>query len=606
MFGVKRTSFSLRDDEGLTEILNNNAASDDSNYIYYNENDNNDSEQFVSQLEIYIIPNNYEDKKILVMIKRDANFEQLFKQIEENFKSMEEFKTISNLTTKNYSKKVEEEKVKLPVKGPIDKYINSGDIIYCDIISEEYWITTYFKLEVKSFRKVLKIEYKIQKRYNFRQIKIILLKAGISLFFDEMKNNNLDNTFNFYLRSILFNKKRKKIASNENGKEYKYEIFVNMNFEIFEELIHDQLKTIQIDKTDPTYFRFNEYSNLFFDELMNSKKFLPELNTIKDIAREFLKSQYNDLKTTIVFYNPKVSESLEDLALSTSDNTTSIIDLYDVTDLGEISNFISEDMDFTNIHDYRLMSNTSITSSQSHYKPDSNLIIISTVLNLTEHLANIFPVINVNNSNPHIDVNSEDKKSNETVKEEIKINDNPFNDSFLLKKKKSLKSQDLPGITDKNSDSSNDTLIKNEKMNGNIFYLDDDSSLKKKYKNKKITLQENKKYQFFFKRYYKEPDCSKDLYNYFDQILLLDTVKQFSLIYNKQIIEKLKIPESRNLENVDRNFFKYLQKRDKLKKEKESNVKYHKKLIIFLILVFLYFLFIIIFINCDFCKIHIS
>ena len=101
MFGVKRTSFSLRDDEGLTEILNNNVASDDSNYIYYNENDNNDSEQFVSQLEIYIIPNNYEDKKILVMIKRDANFEQLFKQIEENFKSMEEFKTISNLTTKN-------------------------------------------------------------------------------------------------------------------------------------------------------------------------------------------------------------------------------------------------------------------------------------------------------------------------------------------------------------------------------------------------------------------------------------------------------------------------------------------------------------------------
>ena len=69
-------------------------------------------------------------------------------------------------------------------------------------------------------------------------------------------------------------------------------------------------------------------------------------------------------------------------------------------------------MDFTNIHDYRLMSNTSITSSQSHYKPDANLIIISTVLNLTERLANIFPVINVSNSNSHIDVNSEDKKRN--------------------------------------------------------------------------------------------------------------------------------------------------------------------------------------------------
>ena len=66
---------------------------------------------------------------------------------------------------------------------------------------------------------------------NFKHIKYILLKAGISLFYDEMKNNHVDNSFNFYLKDILFNKKKKEILKNEEGKEYKYEVFVNMHFD---------------------------------------------------------------------------------------------------------------------------------------------------------------------------------------------------------------------------------------------------------------------------------------------------------------------------------------------------------------------------------------
>ena len=48
-----------------------------------------------------------------------------------------------------------------------------------------------------------------------------------------------------------------------------------MYFEIFEELIHKQLKTNELPKTDEHYFRFNESSNLGFEELMLSEKFIP-------------------------------------------------------------------------------------------------------------------------------------------------------------------------------------------------------------------------------------------------------------------------------------------------------------------------------------------
>ena len=212
MFGMKKSINLASNNNGEVNDQQDQSdsyhVSDDSKYIYYNENDNDD--QFISQFEIYIRPNNYPDKKILVIVKKDITFEELYHQIQENFKSISEFKTISKLQITNFTKNVAGERLKLPLTGPIDKYLKSGDILFCDILSEEHWMKTYFKLEVKNFRKVLQVEYKIQKRLGFKQIKFILLKAGISLFYDEIKNNNVDNTLNYYFKSILFNRKKKK------------------------------------------------------------------------------------------------------------------------------------------------------------------------------------------------------------------------------------------------------------------------------------------------------------------------------------------------------------------------------------------------------------
>jgi len=619
MFGVKKPinlSFNNSSNEvdDQSNQSDNYHVSDDSKYIYYNENDNDD--QFIAQFEIYIRPNNYPDKKILVIVKKDITFEELYHQIQENFKSISEFKTISKLQITNFTKMVAGERLKLPLSGPIDKYLKSGDILFCDILSEEHWMKTYFKLEVKSFRKVLQVEYKIQKRLNFRQIKFILLKAGISLFYDEMKNNNLDNTFNYYLKGILFNRKKKKAIKNEDGKEYKYEVFVNMHFEIFEELIHEQLKTNELKKTDENYFRFNEYSNLLFEELISSEKFLPELSTIKDISKEFLTSQYNDLNTNFVFYNPKNPEIFESFFMSTVDNTSSAFDLNDLSEFQEASNFISEDMDFSMVGDYRLMSNTSFTSTDTQYKPDANMIIISTFLNLSDSqnnslniLKNNLNIINKNNNNnSSMDLIVDDNKINISVQEELKISDNPLYDSLIQGAKKSNKSDLLPDDTDKKTESSQDMFSNKDEQNQNIFFLDDESSEKnniKKKKRYKTFLPKSKKYRQLLQNYNKEENCCLDLYELFDQKTFLETLNQnYKIIYNKKLIERIKVPESRNLENVDRNFFKFLQKRDK--KKRASCCKYYKTLIGFLIFAFLYFLFVIITVNIDFLNVHIS
>jgi len=81
MFGVRK-SFNLsfeNENEVPDQPVNSRPSGGGSNYIYYNQSDVED-EQFINQIEIYIRPNNYPEKKILVMVKADVTFEQLYKQ----------------------------------------------------------------------------------------------------------------------------------------------------------------------------------------------------------------------------------------------------------------------------------------------------------------------------------------------------------------------------------------------------------------------------------------------------------------------------------------------------------------------------------------------
>ena len=599
MFGVRK-SFNLSFDsenEVPDQPVNNRPSGGGSNYIYYNQSEVED-EQFINQIEIYIKPNNYPEKKILVMVKSEVTFEQLYKQIEDNFKLTPDFKTISNLKIRNFTMVFGDARIRLPLTGPINKYIKSGDLIYCDIISQEIWMTTYIKFEVlkyKNFRKTLRVEYKVQKKYNFRQIQIILLKAGLSLFYDLIKNEELlDSSLNYYLKNFTIYKKKKKNLSNNVSKEYIYESIVSMNFEIFEELIHEQLKLNQVDKDDTIYFRFNEYSNSLFEEILFSKKFTPELNTLKDISKEFLTSQYNDLKTTFIFYNPKNPEIIEDLIMPAGDTATTELDLNDLTEYNEIANYMSEDNDYS-VNDNRLLSssftsnNNNNNDTDSQYKADANMIIISNFLEFNKASYPRQNRINTNRNNQN-DLNSEIEENKDNISVDANLRINNMLEPITMRKTKTL---GIPDESEKDEKEQNDDSFD---INKNIFFLDDDTDKKKKKKSK----SKQRKTLKFKLLLYREPDCCQDLYEFFQQKLLLDTIKKrFKCVYNKNLIERLKVPESRNLEAVDRNFYKFLMKKKK-KKKKESKLKYHTHLIVFAIVSLLYFMLLLIYVNTDF------
>jgi hypothetical protein len=461
----------------------------------------------------------------------------------------------------------------------------------------------------------------------FKQLKLILLKAGIEIFLDELKQNTPDillNSFNYYVKNIKFhNKKNKKsngiYEKKKSKKKYidnKNEILVNLKFGIFEQLIHEQLITMDLKKNETNYYRFNEYCNLNFEELSSYKKFEPEFNTIQDISREFLTSQYNDINTPFLFYNLKKSNEVvgeymynkinlpNDIEFDFEDEEDDDEEFGDDTSFGK---FYSEDASkfFGNITSIKKKKNKS-----NKNKYDSNMIILAPFL---FQLANVKkPVASSRNiKNPNIFHTF--AKQNPGDKQNNRLN-NDLNNFFLgplsLEVGNILLNDD--SINDNNiNDNINDNNLNFNKVDDtlkDIFIIDDESVKNRKNRNtmkyNDIQSIKSKGSIISLMRLSKQSNCCNDLYNLFSQIEFLENLKiKFKYYISKKVMEKIVIPESRNFENIDKDFLSFLKKKEN--EEENSSIVRVKKLVLFLVIFFIYYLLMIVTTNYEIINLFI-
>ena len=661
MFGVKKTLTISGDRSSKSGMLDYKEASnshsyDDSKFIYYAK-----TEEFISQLEIYVKPTNCQNKKVLIVIKSEEDFKDLIFQIEQNLKSISEFKNIAGLKVQNIYKIQNESKLILPTDGPIYEYLKSGDIIYCDVISDEFWIKTYFKIATYNYKKIIKLEYKFQKKTKFKQIKLILLKAGIGIFWEELKKNYIDNSFNYFVKQIKFNNNRRKKSQagfeliNFN-KRLKYldasvEIFVNLQFGYFEELIHEQLTLMRLNKNDHNYLRLNEYCNLAFEELLSSTKFESELAAIKDISKEFLKSQNNDLNTSFLFYNIKRTETVDEYMYNLI-NTSNSYEPEIEEDEEEDENDFGEDASFGKFYSddpSKFFGNiTGIKKTKKNYIKkyfDANMIIVAPFLfnEIKEKKKELKDDKLDSRDNMIFRTFAHQKlKANRDKREKIDIN-NDINNFFISPlslendKNNILKEDDQNDLlyNENDNDNNNNNIFNNDIIKNNL-YLDegnndnenddkingdnynkifgftlDDQSTKDKHKRYTVKLKiddamshTSKKSIFSIMRLSKQSNCCNDLYNCFSQVEFLDNLKQnYKNYISKKVLEKIIIPESRDYENIDKDFLNFLKKKES--EEEESLIVKNKKLIIFLCIFFIYYILILITTNFDIISIFI-
>ena len=326
MFGVRRSnvSYKRKSDVRESNISTANLANfevigeDEEENIYKNAKFifYDDENKFTNQLEIYISLTNFNNKKHLVIISSDSTIEELNNQIVQSLGSLPELKNINGIRIEDIHKISNDNKISLPEVGKVSDFVNSGDILYCNLIVDEYWIKTYYNLQSIDFKKIIKLEYRLKKKMRYKKFKLMLLKGGIQLFIESVKNNKLYKHFNYYVKLFEFKiKKHKKVIThnihnNQKDKKtidkiinFSSEIIVILKFGLFEKLVHQNIKLTNYNSKNN--LRVNEYNDLSFMELYNDKKFLPEYTAIKEISEEFLTTQYNNNNPNFLFFTKK-------------------------------------------------------------------------------------------------------------------------------------------------------------------------------------------------------------------------------------------------------------------------------------------------------------
>lgn len=323
MFGKKRPNIDVNqsfDSTSNKDDLNLSVDQESKKFIFYDKDKN-----FTSQLEVYIQLKNY-NKKILIIIGIESSFEELKETIINSLRSYPDFKNINKINPEGLYKIVNNSYSVLPVKGKIKDYVNSGDILYCNLFTDEFWIKTYFNIKSHDFKIMIKTEYKLKKKMKYKKFKLMLMKGGIQFFIDNIKNTEYTD-FNYYLKFFEFKIKKHQmiITHNVHNKQKnkmpiekiinnKSEIIVKLNFAIFEKLIH---KNIKLSKTENNNrLRINEYTDLTFEELMNDKRFTPEYTAIRQISEDFLENQKNNNNPNFLFYTKKKAKNLKNKLLS--------------------------------------------------------------------------------------------------------------------------------------------------------------------------------------------------------------------------------------------------------------------------------------------------
>ena len=623
MFGKKKSlkiSNEKSENNSMDKDISNNYSGNDSKFIYYAK-----TEEFISQFEIYVKPNNYPNKKVLIVIKSEADFKELNSQIKESFKSISEFKNIAGLRIENLQKIQNESRINLPNHGAINEYLKSGDIIYCDIISDEFWIKTYFKITTYNYRKILKLEYKFHKKTKLRQVKLILLKAGIELFLEDLKKNILNNSYNYFVKEIKFNNnKRKKSQTgyetdNFNKKlkclDNKNEILVSIKFGFFEELVHEQLISMNLNKNSNNYLRFNEYCNLLFEELLISKKFQLELSTIQEISRDFLTSQYNDLNTSFLFYNIKKKETVDDYMYN-------IINLSNSYEPGIEDDEEDDELDFEGdtsfgkfyydnpskyFGDITLIKKTKNNYIRKHNKFDTNMIIISPFLfklsKIDGKTGN-----NLNSKNKKIFRTFAHKNDNENYGRKQNEIDNFFIVPLSLDTNNNILKDGKNNLLLNDTDNE---LFLDTGNNQNDYSKNDEDDLKNIFNKGRYTVEsddvmshQSKRSIFSIMRLSKQSNCCNELNNFFSQTEFIQNLKnKYKNYITKKVMEKIIIPESKDYENVDNDFLIFLKKKEN--EEDHSLIVKNKKLIVFLCIFFLYYLLMILTTNYEIINLFI-
>lgn len=126
---------------------------------------------------------------------------------------MEKFQEFANLEGSkacNLRKYTDKGLAKIPNSGELKDFINDGDLLYCDLTTNQYWVKTIIKLNSNYRKLTISLDIKFRVENFFNKLKFLLMKLGIDFWMDYAKEAG--DSFHY----IFNNAKFKTLKSKHN------------------------------------------------------------------------------------------------------------------------------------------------------------------------------------------------------------------------------------------------------------------------------------------------------------------------------------------------------------------------------------------------------
>lgn len=285
-----------------------------SQFIFY-QDDTTTNIKFTTQIELYAILNNTQSKT-LVVVDNTASLDFLSLKIAEAFDSFPEYRNLDGLKAINLSKQNDKSKnIPLPTNAQLQDCIINGDVIYCDLKTNEYWIHTIITITIDGKQHLIKtlhvsMDFKVRLDCTFKKFKLVIIKSALNSFVDYLhQQHNFElNLLHYIVKKITFtcesqgelelndprNNKTDEMKI-ENLFDFKSEIKCDIDIRIIEEMLFTKLKDIIVDSTDVSNnIRNEEFRQLSFDFLNETRKFKPEKKFIYNYVKMLINGKEKD------------------------------------------------------------------------------------------------------------------------------------------------------------------------------------------------------------------------------------------------------------------------------------------------------------------------
>ena len=188
----------------------------------------------------------------------------------------------------------------------IKDYLENGNVIYCDLKTEEFWIKTSINLITNEKKVSFSIDLKIKADMQLMKLKYLLIKIGTNFWIDLTENDIFHFIF-LTAKCEILNSKKNMIFDIEELKktshledcilifeivtandifDFESEIICNFRINSVEELIFNKLSKLKSNDFGDK-FKFLDLREKTFTEFQQSKIFEKEINTIKAIIKEY-------------------------------------------------------------------------------------------------------------------------------------------------------------------------------------------------------------------------------------------------------------------------------------------------------------------------------